>query len=116
MVAKVEKAPIYTYLFDKKSGVWGKDAEANKFFLLRQQEYANEKLKAKGHLFLNEVLDILGLPITKVGQVVGWVYDENNRFTDNWVDFGIFRLPRRRGVDGAIVLNFNVDGNILDRI
>lgn len=45
-------------------------------FLRRQQDYANEMLKARGHLFLNEVYDLLDIPRSKAGQVVGWVYDK----------------------------------------
>ena len=32
----------YTYVFDETASGWQRDAEANKFFLLRQQDYANE--------------------------------------------------------------------------
>ena len=115
MVVKVEKAQVYTYLFNKEAMGWSKDPVANKFFLLHQQDYANEKLKYQGHLFLNDVFDMLGMPKTKAGQVVGWIYCENNIDGDNYVDFGLVDLGRV-GVDGSIVLNFNVDGYILDQI
>lgn len=115
MKVKVEKSPIYTYLFDKKAMGWTKDPVTNKYFLLHQQDYLNEKLKYQGHLFLNDVFDCLGMPKTKAGQVVGWIYCENNTDGDNYVDFGLIN-PGRLGVDGSIVLNFNVDGYILDRM
>ena len=91
-------------------------------FLRRQEDWANELLKAKGHLFLNEVYDMLGIPRTKAGQVVGWIYDEKNPIGDNFVDFGIYDIhrPRNRdfvnGIERTILLDFNVDGNILDLI
>lgn len=91
-------------------------------FLRRQQDYANEMLKARGHLFLNEVYDLLDIPRSKAGQVVGWVYDKNgNTKGDNYVDFGLYRndLGTRRFVNGLeynILLDFNVDGVIYDLI
>lgn len=104
-----------------------KDAEYNLMFLRRQQDYANEVLKAKGHLFLNDVYEMLGIPKTKAGQIVGWIYDEKNPNGDNFVDFGIYRLSgnevydeRKRafvnGYERNILLDFNVDGPIYELI
>ena len=109
----------YTYCFDEYCMGWERDAERNKFFLLQQQDYANELLKAKGRLFLNEVLEMLGLPKCRAGQTVGWVYSEDNPIGDNYVDFGIFDIhceANRNFVNGrekSIWLTFNVDGDIL---
>lgn len=110
----------YTYCFDETASGWQRDAEANKFFLLRQQDYANEKLKSRGYMFLNEVLDMVGIPRCRAGQTVGWIYDENNPIGDNYIDFGIFNIHCEanrnfvNGLEKSIWLNFNVDGNILD--
>ena len=112
----------YTFCFDETATGWVRDAETNKFFLLRQQDYANEKLRAKGHMFLNEVLDMLGMPRQRAGQVVGWVYDENNAVGDNYIDFGIFDIHNEanrnfvNGLEKSIWLNFNVDGDIIDNL
>lgn len=109
----------YTICFDETCMGWERDAEANKFFLLRQQDYANEKLRAKGHMFLNEVLDMIGAPRTRAGQTVGWIYDENNPVGDNVIDFGIFNIHSEaarnfvNGLEKSIWLDFNVDGDIL---
>lgn len=109
----------YTFCFDETCMGWERDAEANKYFLLRQQDYANEKLKARGYLFLNEVLEMLGIHHTKAGQVVGWMLNGDG---DGYVDFGIFdhRIEANRnfvnGLEKSIWLNFNVDGNILDNL
>lgn len=113
MKVKVTKAPRYTFIFNDKSVAWTRDKVVNDFFLLRQQDYANEKLKSKGYLFLNDVLDILGLPRTKIGQVVGWVCNDKTT-GDQIVDFGILKENSPRAINGGTVLNFNVDGNILN--
>ena len=99
---------------------WTKDPELNLTYLKMQQAYANDKLKAQGYLFLNEVYEMLGFPKTRAGQVVGWVYDEENPIGDNFVDFGIYdfndsnKIRFVNGEERSIVLDFNVDGYIND--
>lgn len=108
----------YARVFDDGCLGWEKDAEFNFMYLKHQQNYANELLRSKGHLFLNEVYDMLGIPRSKAGQIVGWVYDEDNPNVDNFVDFGIFDVDRPKvrdfinGYERVIILDFNVDGNI----
>lgn len=112
----------YARIFDNGSTGWTKDPEYNLMFLKSQQNYANDKLKAQGYLFLNDVYDMLGIPRTKAGQIVGWVYDPDNTVGDNFVDFGIYDIYNEKACDfvngreRSIVLDFNVDGNILDLI
>lgn len=110
----------YTFCFDETCSTWVRDAESNKFFLARQEQYANDKLRARGHLFLNEVLDMVGLNRTKAGSVVGWIYDDKNG--DSYVSFGILDLACEanrnfvNGLEKSIWLNFNVDGVIYDKL
>ena len=112
----------YAKFFDEVSTNWSKDPEYNLMFLRRQQDWANEKLKATGYLFLNEVYDMLGIPRTQAGQVVGWIYDKKNPNGDNYVDFGIYDVHSEakrgfvNGVERSILLDFNVDGVIYDKI
>ena len=109
----------YTFCFDETCTGWVRDAERNKFFLMRQQDYANELLKSRGHLFLNEVLDMIGAQRTEAGQIVGWVYKENNPVGDNYVDFGMLNIHSEasrnfmNGLEKSIWLTFNVDGPII---
>lgn len=113
---------IYARFFDEYCGPkWGPDAEYNLIFLKAQQNYANDMLHARGHVFLNEVYDMLGIPRSEAGSVVGWLRTENNS-SDNHVSFGVFdgRTQVARdfvnGREGAILLDFNVDGVIYDKI
>ena len=112
----------YTFCFDETATGWVRDAERNKFFLMRQQDYANELLQAKGRLFLNEVLDLVGIQRCRAGQVVGWIYDENNPVGDNYIDFGIMDINCEasrnfmNGLEKSVWLTFNVDGDILDNL
>ena len=112
----------YARFFDDGCEGWSKDPEQNLCFLKCQQSYANEKLKSQGYLFLNDVYKMLGIPVTKAGQCVGWIYDEKNPIGDNFVDFGFYDTNRTKvrdfvnGYERTILLDFNVDGNILDLI
>lgn len=121
-VSGIDGISEYSRFFDEVNPYWEKDAEYNKMFLLREQAFANDRLKARGFLFLNEVYDRLGFPHTKAGQVVGWRYDPDNAIGDNYVDFGMFDTNREavrdfvNGYERAILLDFNVDGPILDTI
>ena len=110
----------YTRCFDCGCTGWTKDPEYNLMFLKQQEAYATDLLKSKGCLTLNEVYDLLGLPRSKAGMVVGWIYNEKHPVGDNFVDFGIFDIskPANRdfvnGYERSIWLDFNVDGNIYE--
>lgn len=117
-VSVAKNASIYARFFDQLNPNWETTPEYNRVWLQAKQNYANDRLNAKGHLLLNDVYDMLGFERTKAGCVVGWVIGGK----DNFVDFGIFNesSPAARdfvnGYEGAILLDFNVDGVIYDKI
>lgn len=121
-VAHPDDLSPYCKCFDETCVNWDKDPDYNKLFLTRQQNWANDKLKAQGHIFLNEVYDMLGFPRTKAGQVIGWVYDPEYGEGDGYVDFGLFNIHNEcsrdfvNGYESRIWLDFNVDGVIYDKI
>lgn len=114
------------YTRDEKGNViknpnWEPNNEYNLMFLKAQQKYANDLLIARHGkpVFLNEVYDMVGLPRSQAGQIVGWVYDPEAGRGDNYIDFGIFANSASfsdyiYGNDPAILLDFNVDGNVWD--
>ena len=109
----------YARFFDETCKGHEKDTQYNLLMLRGQQQYANDLLHARGYVFLNDVYDMLGIDRTKEGQIVGWVYNKNNEVGDNFVDFGILETNRETedgSYEPAILLDFNVDGNILDLI
>lgn len=98
---------------------WENNIEYNLMFLRAQERYANDLLKSKKRLFLNEVYEMLGLPRSKAGQIVGWIYNEENPSGDNYVDFGLYDdnptySDSPNESEASILLDFNVDGNIWD--
>lgn len=122
IVSTVNDGPSeFARFFDETSDAWQKDPEYNLMFLRRQQDWANDLLRSKGHLFLNEVYDMLGMQRTQAGQIVGWLYDEKNPNGDNYVDFNIYSGTERsrmfvNGYEKSILLDFNVDGVIYNLI
>jgi Family of unknown function (DUF6353) len=110
---------IYARFFDPLSTEWSKEPEYNLIFLKCQQNYVNDLLRARGHVFLNEVYDKLGIPRSKAGSVVGWILIGDVR--DNFIDFGVWDDQGTvrdfvNGREASILLDFNVDGVIYDKI
>ena len=111
---------IYTFVFDETCKGWERDAQLNKMVLMQTQQYFNDRLRTKGHVFLNEVLVELGIDKCRMGNIVGWWYDEKNPIGDNYIDFGLMDIKdenKRRFMNGyekSVWLDFNCDGNILE--
>lgn len=130
VTTKVEKTPDHLYsqyarFFDEANMNWNKSPEQNMYFLKMVQNQMNDKLKARGHVFLNEVYDALGFERSEAGQLVGWVWNKDNTAMeagDGYIDFGIFdgnSYAKRAFVNGderSILLDFNIDGMIYDLI
>ena len=115
MVADLNLQSDYAVYFDSKSRNYETNPDYNRMFLKAQQAFANDKLQTRGHLFLNEVLDDLDLPRTPAGQIVGWTKDG----PDGYVNFRIVEVERETE-DGrhepALLLDFNVEGNIWEKM
>ena len=110
----------YARFFDKTCRHYEENMNYNLMLLRSQQQLANDKLVADGFLFLSDVYDMLGITRTKMSQSVGWIYKpDGNSNGDNFVDFGVMVVKRETedgGYEDAILMNFNVDGHILDLI
>ena len=124
----------YRRMFDCRNPYWEHHPDYCLMFLMAKQNYFNDKLRADGFVFLNDVLKELGFEPSKSGQIVGWIYNPENDRGDNYIDFRV--TPARvkplegRLVDGkeeiellsyperncGFLLDFNVDGSILSDI
>lgn len=112
----VNKISPHSKFFDEGNPNFQKNAELNRIFIQCQQNYANQLLQARGYLFLNDVYDMLGIERSQAGQVVGWFLNGDG---DNFVDFGIFEAHNAAFVNGYernLLLDFNVDGVIINKI
>jgi hypothetical protein len=101
----------YILEFGPGNDNWTGNHDHNEFYVTRAQNYFNDILPIKGHVFLQDVTRHLGLPDSKVGAVTGWVYKAGSG--DDYIDFGIKDF---QDTLGYIQLNPNVDGMILDLI
>ena len=82
-------------------------------FLQSQERFFNDKLRADGFVFLNDICRALGLKLSRNGYEIGWIRDDNDLIT-NKISFGIYNAHKKRNgaidiYDPTIVLEFNVD-------
>lgn len=107
---------MYARCYTTGNTGWDRNPERSLWFLKQQQRWASERLQSRGYLFLNEVYESLGFPITEAGSQVGWVYNPDDPCCDNFVDFGIYNEHSTKciqfvnGEEDSIWLDFNVDG------
>ena len=115
-----EKSPYARFYAEGCDG-WSKDPGANVTTLMSKQAWLNNRLQIRGYLFLNEVYECLGIPLIREGQYLGWYYDPNDPTLNNKVDFGIYdghdilKCDFVNGFENVVILDFNIDGNIVDR-
>lgn len=109
----------YAKFFCESSKIWSKEPGRNLMTVRAQQTYANDLLRTRGYVFLNEVYDSLGIELTEAGQLVGWIFDPSRKDIANNIDFGLtetFRPAMKDFIEGrerTVLLDFNVDGPIL---
>lgn len=120
-VAELQEHSDYARFYDDGCTGWSKSPEHNLLFLKQTQAWFNRKLQEDGIVFLNDIYGYLGLPKTKQGHIVGWVYDPSDPSRDNYIDFGIYDMYRKdsearrnfvNGYERTILLDFNVDGDV----
>ena len=109
----------YMKYFTRSNPYWEEDSQYLEMFLQSQQNFANDKLHAEGHLTLNQVYQMLGFKDTKDGMIAGWIDDRNHPDSDCYIEFDYKEvyLPDENGnYQKAYSIDFNVDGNIYDRM
>lgn len=104
----IKNRSIYAKEFNRSVPSWEEDRELNKFFLRATETYFNTLLMARGYVFLRDVYERLGIPVTKESIVVGWYYDRKDPNAHNYVDFGLTNTAESPN----FLLDFNVDGDI----
>lgn len=96
----------YGTVFYEKCNLWRNDRAYNFMIIKETQSYFNRELKSKGYVFLDSIYNRLGIEIKKEINGIGWVYDKNNSINIRIVD----------AIGTKLVLDFNVDGYILDKL
>ena len=105
----------YRFVYDQHNDNWTGFHDENLFRLQVAQNMYNDLLKAKGHVFLRDILNTLGIQETPASCITGWVYDPDNpdHNGDNFIEFNVRDYQSEYGY---ILLDFNVDGTIFDKI
>lgn len=109
-----------TFFFDRDtSNDWEEMDDYNDTRIRGVESFCNDRLAIRGYLFLNEVLAELGFEKgTPAGQSLGWVRNSDSEYSDNYIKFRAKHV-NREWPDGtiapSILLDFNVDGNIIDK-
>ena len=120
----MDLSPYSAIFSEETSTQFERSYSYNHAFLRAQQNYANDLLKRQGHVFLNEVYDMLGLPRTNLGIAVGWLngYNKRNPNNDQYITFGVDnplneeKADAREAMMQPFFLDFNVDGSIFNLI
>jgi hypothetical protein len=120
-VSNPGKYSIYARAFTEDNSCYQRNnQEYNRMFLQVQQNYYNEQLRMRGHVFLNEVYDNLGFDRSPAGALVGWIYKSENG--DGYIDFGLeeevnhIQNASYMEIRPGYILDFNVDGVIYNLI
>lgn len=122
LVVGMDPHSPYARIFDETNDMWSKVPGQNQMFLSNQQNWLNDRLNARGHLFLNDVYKCLGFPETTAGQVVGWLRSDHEDSKDGFVDFGLMEIENAgkrdfvNGFERSCILDFNVDGQMFTKI
>lgn len=116
----------YAVNYTEESDYYENSSYANELTLTQKMKYLSDLLVIKKYVTLNEALDIVLGPtrgnkrLRKAGMVVGWIYDpKNNKTGDNDIVFNIFKVNRKNKfgeMEEQIIVDFNVDGTIYNRI
>ncbi|AOZ64922.1 membrane protein [Streptomyces phage Maya] len=116
---EIAAGSVYARLFDEDHEDWSEFPHQNQTRIENVQNMANTLLRVDGFVTLNQVYEMLGFERTAAGQVVGWVVNPKDGRGDGVIDFGVWNegvYEGKKWINGnkqAILLDFNVDGEIL---
>lgn len=103
----------FTVRYDRHtSRNWSSDPMINELFLRVIKNQMLDQLRARGHVFLNEVYDQMGLRRTSSGQLVGWLYFGDGEEVPLWEE------TSKQDKDGnsVYIIEFETQGVIYDKI
>ena len=95
------KAKNFTFNFTEDNENFREVPEYNHLFIKNTLNYYRDLLSARGHVFLNEVLDGFGIPRIPDGQLMGWIIPKSENI-HHMVTI----------LDGVISIKLMTDGRI----
>lgn len=109
----------YIKYFTRKNPYWENNEDYVMMFLRSRESIMNDKLHAENQVVLNQVYESLGFEKTKAGMIAGWIDDPLHPSSDGYIQFDIRKVyihDENGELEDAYAIDFNVDGNIYDRI
>ena len=109
----------YSKYFTRSNPYWEENEDYVRMFFRSQQNIFNDKLHAEKKVVLNQVYEALGFEKTKTGMIAGWIDDPNCSDSDCYIEFNAKKVWFRNEdgeLEDGYLIDFNVDGNIYDRI
>lgn len=103
-----EKVINVVKIFDSNVNNWENDSEYNMLFVKSCLDYCYDLFELRGFLFLNDVYQTLGFPLTKQGQITGWIYNKEHMEDTMWTIWEVGNSSNKIGI------TFEVLENILD--
>lgn len=105
----------YRFVYDSNNENWSGFHDQNLYRLQVAQNMYNDILQRRGHVFLRDILNTLGIEDTPASAITGWILDRDNpnHTGDNYIEFNVRDYQSEYGY---ILLDFNVDGTIFDKI
>lgn len=83
---------VDSYRFDQTNPHWVEEASHNEFFIQNTENVFTEVLKARGHLFLNDILTYLGFTLNQAGQLMGWAEGDQVLIQRTWMNGEVLTL------------------------
>lgn len=86
---------------------WKQDEFYNKMFLEAQMNFVQQRFVMRKYVFLNEVLESMGLARTTLGQTHGWSTEADNTHVE---------IDLTADINAEFLIRFNNLSNIVDHI
>lgn len=102
-----------TVVFDQTNDNWSRNPCYNMLFLRQNERYFNALLCKRGHVFLNEIYDGIGVKRTPDGQRLGWLFVPDCK---GFITFGVEWNAELDPCPDPIHMTFNIDGEIWEKI
>lgn len=102
----------WTFFFDESSCYFKDSASFNMDFLRKHEKWVNDRMKAEGILYVNDVLKDLDIPTIPLGQMYGWRADPEKGKGDGYISFRLVNYWNKRAVNGfepVILIELNPD-------
>ena len=105
----MEPLSKYAINFDERCIGWCAETKYNRMLGVNLENWFNDILRSRGYVFLRDIYESLGTPITRDSCIAGWKRD--NESDDVFVKITIQEVGR----SSNLALDFNVEENILDK-